>query len=529
MAEPATSPEPVTPPVRTPPDVAPPDLTPPDVARPPAEPARRAGERREPPPQPADHEDGLWSPGRRALTLGLVLNVTIVASEALAVGTILPIVAGDLGGLDLYGWVFSGFFLGNLLGIVVAGMLIDRGGLARPFLAGIGLFSIGLLVGGLAPTMAILVAGRVIQGFGAGAIPAVAYVSIGRAMPEHLRPRMFATLSTAWILPGVIGPVAASAVAGLLHWRLVFLGLLPFIAIAAWLTLPAIRAVAPAPAGEGDAAAARHRARLPLAVILVAGAGLIVAGLSRLGPVPLVEIAVGIAIGVPAFARLTPVGTIRAATGLPTAILLRGFLTFAFFSADAYVPLAIQDWRGGTALLSGLAYMAATLTWTGGSWVNAHRVNQLGPGRFLRVGFVVLTLGVLAFMAIFVRGVPLWLAVPLWGVAGFGMGLAYSTPSLIVLREAPAADQGSATAALQLSDVLGSSLGTGIGGALIALGSPAGKTGVEGLLATFLLAAGVAVIGLAITRRLGARVARGAAAGPLRVAPAPLDPIGREG
>ena len=459
---------------------------------------------------PDEPADSLWSPHRRALTIGLILNVTIVASEALAVGTILPIVAGDLGGIDLYGWVFSGFFLGNLLGIVVAGMLIDRGSLARPFVAGIGLFSMGLLIGGLAPSMAVLVAGRVVQGFGAGAIPAVAYVSIGRAMPEHLRPRMFATLSTAWILPGVIGPVAASAIAGLFHWRLVFLGLLPLIAIAAWLTYPAIHAVAPAPETlDADRAAARHRTRLPLAVVLVTGAGLIVAGLSRLGPAPILEILVGIGIGVPAFARLTPRGTTRAAIGLPTAILLRGFLTFAFFSADAYVPLAIQDWRGDTALLSGLAYMAATLTWTGGSWVNAHRIGELGPGRFLRAGFVVLIVGVLAFMAVFVPGVPTVLAVPLWGAAGFGMGLAYSTPSLIVLREAPAADQGAATAGLQLSDVLGSSLGTGIGGALIALGSPAGRTGVDGLIATFVLAGAVAVTGLVLTGRLGLRVAAG--------------------
>ena len=91
--------------------------------------------------------DSLWSPGRRALTIGLILNVTIVASEALAVGTILPIVADDLGGIDLYGWVFSGFFLGNLLGIVVAGMLIDRGGLARPFVAG----AVAPVPGGVGP------------------------------------------------------------------------------------------------------------------------------------------------------------------------------------------------------------------------------------------------------------------------------------------------------------------------------------------------------------------------------------------
>ncbi|MEO5940168.1 MAG: MFS transporter, partial [Candidatus Limnocylindrales bacterium] len=404
--------------------------------------------------------DGLWSPGRRALTIGLILNVTIVASEALAVGTILPIVAADLGGIELYGWVFSGFFLGNLLGIAVAGLLIDRGGLVRPFVLGIGLFSIGLLIGGLAPTMDVLVVARVIQGFGAGAIPAVAYVSIGRAMPERLRPQMFATLSTAWILPGVLGPILAPAVTELWNWRIVFLGLLPLIAISASLTLPSIRAVAPAihtAATDAEMAAkvAADRRRLPLAVVLVIGAGLIVSGLSGISAVPVVLIAAGLVIGVPAFARLTPTGTVRSATGLPTAILLRGFLTFAFFCADAYVPLVIQGWRHESAFLAGLALMAATLTWTAGSWVNARRVERLGPGRFLRVGFAVVIVGVLGFLAVLAPGVPAWLAIPIWGVAGFGMGLSYSTPSLVVLREAAPHDLGAATAGLQLSDVLG--------------------------------------------------------------------------
>ena len=469
-------------------------------------------------------DDGLWSPGRRALTIGLVLNVTIVASEALAVGTILPIVARDLGGIDLYGWVFSGFFLGNLLGIVVAGIMIDRGGLIRPFLMGIGLFSVGLLIGGLAPTMEVLVGARLIQGFGAGAIPAVAYVSIARAMPEHLRPQMFATLSTAWILPGVIGPVAASFVTDLWDWRIVFLGLLPLILIAATLTLPAIRAVQPAPSTpEGSvrsaAKLAADRRRLPLALILVVGAGLVVAGLSNVSPIPVVLIAVGIAIGVPAFARLTPIGTLRAAPGLPTAILLRGFLTFAFFAADAYVPLVIQGWRGESALLAGLAYMAATLAWTAGSWVQAHRVQRLGPGRFLRAGFIVLTIGVVGFLVVLLPWVPPALAIVIWGIAGFGMGLSYSIPSLIVLREAPAEEQGAATAGLQLSDVLGAALGTGIGGALIAFGSRAVSPGWEGLAATFGVSAVVAILGLALTSRLGARTAAGLLPAHLETAP----------
>ncbi|HEV7810386.1 MAG TPA: MFS transporter [Candidatus Limnocylindrales bacterium] len=449
-------------------------------------------------------EDGLWSPGRRALTVGLVLNVTIVASEALAVSTIMPIVARDLGGLDLYGWVFSGFFLGNLLGIVIAGMLIDRGSLSRPFLMGIGLFSLGLAIGGLSPSMPVLVAARVIQGFGAGAIPAVAYVSIGRALPERLRPRMFATLSTAWVLPGVIGPSLAGVVAETLHWRVVFLGLLPLIAIAVVLVLPALRTVtAPRESAEGEhQVATEARRRLPLATVLVAGAGLIVGGLSNVGPAPLALIGIGLLLATPAFARLTPPGTLRASRGLPAAVLVRGLLTFAFFCADAYVPLAIQEWRGLPAVVSGLVFTAATLSWTGGAWIQAQRIERLGPRRFLAVGSLTLVVGVLGFATILIPTVPLIVGVVTWSIAGLGMGFSYSTLSLVVLREAPPEEQGSATAGLQLSDVLGTSLGTGLGGALVAAGIRAGSPGWVGLAETFGIAAIVGVIAFVVSGRV---------------------------
>ena len=156
-------------------------------------------------PVPAS-EGGLWSPARRPLTLGLVLTITLVAAEALAVSTAMPIVARDLGGLELYGLVFSAFFVGSLFGIVVVAGLIDRIGVVAPFLAGLGLFAIGLAIAGSAPSMAVLIGARFIQGIGGGTIPPVAYVAIGRSLPAHLRPRMFAVLSTAWILPGVFGP-----------------------------------------------------------------------------------------------------------------------------------------------------------------------------------------------------------------------------------------------------------------------------------------------------------------------------------
>ncbi len=104
-----------------------------------------------------DPSESLWRADRRALTVGLVLTITLVGFEALAISTVMPLVAQELGGLELYGWVFSAFFLGSLIGIVVVGGAIDRGGLAIPFGVGLGLFAIGLLAGGLAPSMAFLV------------------------------------------------------------------------------------------------------------------------------------------------------------------------------------------------------------------------------------------------------------------------------------------------------------------------------------------------------------------------------------
>ena len=460
------------------------------------------------PSHPADHT-GLWSPGRRALTTGLVLTVTLVASESLAVSNIMPIVDRDLGAgnSDLYGWVFSGFFLGNLVGIVVAGLLIDKGNLVRAFVLGLSLFSVGLLVGGLAPSMPVLVLARFVQGLGSGAIPPVAYVSIGRALPEALRPRMFATLSTAWVLPGVIGPALAGFIADTFHWRLVFLGLLPLIGVAALMTLRAIAAVGPAAVGaDEDPGRAGRGRRLPFALMLAAGAAMLVAGLTDARPIPGLPLVVaGILLGAPAFRRLTPAGTLRAARGLPVAVLLRGILTFAFFAADVYVALALQGWRGTSATVAGLALTAATLSWTAGAWTQAHYIGRYGARPFIRTGFAVLALGILGFMAILSPTVPLVVGVAAWAVAGLGMGFAYAPLSLTVLREAPPESQGAATAGLQLSDVLGTALGSGVGGALIAFGHREGAEPWVGLAWAFGIGVVVAVIGAVLAGRLTAR------------------------
>jgi MFS family permease len=456
-------------------------------------------------------DDGVWAPARRRLTVALVLTITLVAFESLAIATVMPVVSDDLGGLGLYGWVFSGFFLGSLLGIVLAGRAADRRGTRLPFAVGLALFAAGLIVGGAAQSMPMLVAGRVAQGMGAGVIPAVAYTSVGRAYPASLRPRVFAVFSSAWVIPGVIGPAAASALAGWLSWRVVFLALLPLVALAAVLALPALSG---RPPSDAEAGAPRDDDRVRDAVVLVAGAALVLGGLGAHQPaVAAALVVVGGLLGAWAFVRLVPEGTLSLHPGLPAAIAVRGILTFAFFGTDAYVSLAATEAHHAPTWVAGLALTGATLAWTTGAWVQDRLVVARGPRWLVRRGFAVLAAGI-ALTMLALGPVPVGFLVAAWAVGGLGMGLSYAPISATVLGEAAPGQEGTASASLQLTDVLGVSLGTGVGGVFVALGDGRGWATASSLTIAFAIALAVALGGLLAATRLPRRLPGTAGAQP---------------
>ena len=450
------------------------------------------------------HADGLWSPRRRSLTIGLVLTITLVAFEALAISTIMPKVAHELDGLELYGWVFTSFLLGSLIGIVVVGGAIDRRGLALPFGLGLGLFAIGLLVGGLAPSMPVLVAARFVQGLGGGTVPPIAYVAIGRSLPETLRARMFATMSTAWVLPGVIGPAIAGAIGQWIGWRAVFLGLLPLIAVVGAMTLNALHAVAAAAQDDTTARTAdAERRRLPLALLVSLGVGLVTVGLTLPELAAAATLAgAGAVLGAFALRRLTPAGTLLARPVLPAAVLLRGLLTFMFFGFDVFVALVLVNWRGRSLTESGIALTATTVLWTAGSWVQARNTTRWPTYRFVQAGFATALLGLAGFMLVLRQDVNWLVGIPTFALAGFGMGLAYSPLALIVLREAAPGVQGSASSALSLTDTVGTALGTGVAGAIVAASVRTSGEPMPGLAIAFVVSLGVGLCGLVLSGRL---------------------------
>jgi MFS family permease len=403
------------------------------------------------------------------LLVGVVCLITLVAVEAMAITTVMPVVEAELGDRWLYGWVFSAFYLGNLVGVVVGGRAVDRFAPVGPMSIGVAVFVTGLVVGGLAPSMAVLVGGRLLQGVGAGVVPAVAYVCVGRGFPAELRPRVFAVMSTAWVVPSLISPLLASVVADRVGWRWVFLGLVPVTVVVAVLAVPALslpslrRPADPSGADSPGGTPSRLRAVLLLAL----GATVLLGGFSADAVwIGLPVAAVGVLILLPAFRSLTPAGTLQARPALPAAVLTRGVLTFAFFSAEAFVSLAMTSARGTSTQFAGVVLASASLWWTAGSWLQARYSDAWGATRLVRLGGATLVVGTVTMLAALSDSVPVGVWLIGGALAGLGMGTAYSPLAVVTLGEAEPGHEGAATSALQMSDILGISLGTGIAGVL---------------------------------------------------------------
>ncbi len=455
----------------------------------------------------ADHptgfgEGGVWSERLRVLTAGLILTVTLVGSESLAIGAVMPAVADELGERWLYGWVFSAFALGNLVGITLAGRLADRTHPWRPFAIGLVLFCAGLLLGGLAPSMPALVAARLLQGLGAGALPATAYVCIARAYPASARPRMFALLATAWLVPGVAGPSLAVAVGAQWGWRWVFLGLLPMVAVFGALAVRSVRARVP----QSEVLPARHGV-VRDAVLVAVGAALALAGLTAPQWYETVAgLVAGLAVGLGAYRRLTPAGVLRGRPGLPAVVASRGLLTAAFFAVDAFVSLALVEGRAAAPWTVGVTLSAATLLWVAGAWVQERTIDRVGPRRLVRAGFVLIACLWLAAAAAMEFSAPVAVLVLAFGLSGAAIGPAYAAISVTTAALTERGAEGRVTAALQLTDVLGVSLGTGASGAMVAFGERSGLALSVVLAIIFALAALLAALGAFVARNIPERL-----------------------
>lgn len=405
---------------------------------------------------------------RGRLTGGLLLLEALVAVQVLMVATILPDVRRDLGMVQLYGLVFTASSLATLGAIPIAGRAVDRFGTRATLTPVLVCFTAGLVVSATAPTMPVLLIGQFLQGAGGGGLYALSLGTIAKTYPDRLRPRVMALLASMWILPGLIGPPVGAAIASTIGWRWVFLAPIPVLVLGWLLITPALVLVPPP---ESHAAEEGVGVRWPLQ--LMVGAGLVFTSLTFVHLWAIAMLAAGVAIGLPALRHIVPRGIGRAARGVPASALSAFLLSAGFLAMDAFLTLMLTDVRGTSLGTAGIAITFATLTWAIGSAWQSGRAERVPLSRLLRFGTVATMVG----QALVASG--LWAQVPLpvaylgWAIVGFGMGVAFPTIPLAVMRLASAGREAEQLSSVLLMDMLGVATGAGLGGGAIAVASAA--------------------------------------------------------
>jgi MFS family permease len=290
---------------------------------------------------------GIWHAPYLLTTIGAVALIFLAAMQSLAVTTVMPTVAADLGGTELYAVAFSGSFATSIIGMVASGAWSDRKSPAQAMWCAVIAFAAGLVVCAAAPSMLILVLGRLVMGLGSGGLVVALYVIVARVYPPNLHGRVMAAFAAAWVVPSLVGPAGAGAVTEFLHWRWVFAGV-AVLAAGAFAMLASRLRTLDLSASHPDTSPIAGR----LALSFVVAIGLL--GVSLAGEAPggmtssILLAAAGFVIVIIAMRPLVPRGTFLARRGLPSVILIRGLIAGACFGSEIYLPYLLQQHYGAS-------------------------------------------------------------------------------------------------------------------------------------------------------------------------------------
>jgi MFS family permease len=442
---------------------------------------------------------GLFRPPYLLPTVGTVAIAAVAAFQSLAMTTIMPEISRDLHGQALYSLSFAAPLASGVPGMVLAGNWADRAGARIVAWVSAILFALGTAVVMVAGSMSVFLAGRLVEGFGGGALTVVLYVIVAKLFPEHLHAPVFAGFAAAWVVPSLVGPAVAGIVTDVWSWHWVFAGALAIAVVSFALLVPSLTHLGPP---VPDSRPPWSAARIGWSV-LAAAAVLVLNVTTDLPPgFAVAAVVVGLVVAAVAVRPLLPAGAYRAAPGLPTVVVLRGFAAAAFFGAEAYVPYLLQAHEGLTAGGAGIALTVAAISWALSSWVHGRVPERVVPALVaFRGGFALVIVAVVTAFLVAALDGPAWVVIVGWFVGGVGMGYLYPRMSSLTLRFAGPDDKGFASSALTIADSVGGVLGLAISGILFQ--SFGGATAHASFALVFAGMAAVALLGAFVAHRLG--------------------------
>jgi len=409
---------------------------------------------------------------RRTITGAALLTLFVSAMDALIVSAAMPTVVADLGGLHLFSWVYTVFFLARTISLPIIGKLADLYSRRTLLLSSVAVFTLASLGAGCAWNMPTLIAARVLQGISSGGVMALVYIVLADVTEPAGRGRALSLASSVWGIASVLGPTLGGVLVTYLSWRWIFwvnipLGLLSLWGIGAYFidTRPKVERVAL----DGWGAVSLTVAILAFLIAFLLG-GRRYAWFSP----QIIGLLALFLVSAVVFFRIEKSA---AAPILSTAFFpVRGFAagngavffsSFAIFALFAYAPLYIQTVQSRSPMQVGLAMLSLSLAWSIGSialGMFIHRLNQRPAGV---VGAAILLAGC-AMTLTFTAQSSFFYGFSCFFIVGLGMGFVALSTMLVVQSSLPPADLGVATSSNQFARTLGGTVGVGVCGGFFA-------------------------------------------------------------
>ncbi|WP_374225080.1 MFS transporter [Streptomyces sp. ISL-98] len=411
---------------------------------------------------------------RGPVVAALMLGMALAALDGTIVSTAVPQIVGDLGGFAIFSWLFSGYLLAVTVTLPVYGKLSDTFGRKPVLIAGIALFLLGSLLCACAWNMGSLIAFRIVQGLGGGAIQGTVQTIAADLYPLKERPKIQAKLSTVWAVSAVAGPALGGLLAAYADWRWIFLVNLPVGGVALWLIARHLH--------EGARTTSRTATRPRIdwagALAVFACGGLLLFALVQGGvawpwlSAPSLALFGGSAL----LAAATVVIERRAAEPIIPGWVWRrrtiaavnlalGALGLLMVAPTVFLPTYAQSVLGLGPIAAGFVLSIMTLSWPVSAALSQHAYNRIGFRLTAIIGIGCSTLILLAFPLLPFPGAA-WQPALIMLLLGAALGL-FQLPLIVGVQSTVGwSERGTTTASVLFCRQVGQSVGAALFGAI---------------------------------------------------------------
>lgn len=400
----------------------------------------------------------------RTQVLGIIAvgaSTLVAALDQTIVGTVMPTVIGDLGGIERYAWVFSIYLVALTVATPTGGRLADILGRKPVFLTGLSLFVGASALCGLSQTMDQLVVFRALQGLGGGIFLPVGITVIGDLFEGPMRARVQGMFSAVWIAAALVGPAVGGLITESISWRGAFYVNVPIGIVAGLLIAFGLRETHVHREGTLD---------LPGAIVLSAATVALLLAVSGTQTLVLLPLALLFAV---LFVRIER----RASSPLIDLSLFRipligsGLAVYAsvavvLFSTQTYLPPFLQGVQGARPVEVGALIAAISLGWSAGSIATGFILPRIGIRRTIVLGTVSLLAGT-ALLTLLVPGSLVVLPVAAAFASGVGIGLTAITIIVGAQSAVATSARGIVTSLALFVQSLGAAIGVAVLGGLL--------------------------------------------------------------